>query len=212
MLTAAVTFAPAGNGAVGSKTSTVSSSTQLIRPSTGRPPVVTAKAAAVERRSIGLVKRTETVASRATSRAPRSGRKRTTPGASTVATVSASTGASWPPSASRAESASRSVYVVPARSGVSGTNLNRSGAAGPSGGAKEPATGGSIEKAAVTEATSIGRSKARLNEVPGSTLSPTVASARIRARVAGRMKNAARAGTASVVPAVSRAVAATVTV
>ncbi len=212
VVTATATVAPGANEDAGSNTSTVSSSAQLTRPVTDRPPTVTLKAAAVELRSIGWVKRTETGAPRATSWAPRSGRKRTILGASAVVTVNGSTGASGPPSASRAESAIRTVYVVPTRSGSAGTNVSRSGAAGPSGALNEPITGGSTENAAVTDAMSTGRSKTTVNEVPGRTWSPTTSSARIRPRVAGRMKNAARAGISSAVPPASRAVAATVTV
>ena len=85
-----------GSAAVGLKTRTSSPSAQETLPATGFPFAVTVNALAVAARSIGAVKRTESVASRATSSVSARGRKRTTDAAATVRTSSDAVGIATP--------------------------------------------------------------------------------------------------------------------
>ena len=94
------TVEPDGSAVFGVNDRTVSCSAQATVPGMDLPRTETEKDWAVLRRSIGIVKRTERVASRATPAAPGRGRNRTTAGALAVRTAR-TTGSSGRPSASR---------------------------------------------------------------------------------------------------------------
>ncbi len=87
-VTSIETVAPYGSGDAGVKTRTWSCSAQLTAPAIALPPTLTVKARAVDRRSIGLLKRTEIGAARSTFFVSAAGRKRMTAGAEAVRTDS----------------------------------------------------------------------------------------------------------------------------
>jgi len=113
------TVALDGSGAFGVKTRTVSRSAQVTLPATAARAIETAKARAVLRRSIGWVKRTEIMASRATFFALVVGRKRTTAGPAPVRTARTIVSSGAPSVSRTPETTSR--YVVSGWSGTAGT-------------------------------------------------------------------------------------------
>ena len=100
---------------------TVSRSAQRTAPVIGFAATLRLKARAVDRRSIGLLKRTEIGAARSTFVASAPGLKRMTAGDEAVRTDSV-IASSDRPSVSRTP-ATWSLYVVSGRSGSSGTNV-----------------------------------------------------------------------------------------
>jgi hypothetical protein len=199
------------------KTRTVSDSANPIRPVTTFPAAVTWTAAAVVRRSIRSVNRTDRTASRATSRLPSSGRERTTDGASTVLNVAA-TSPAGAPSASTTPDTDRA-YAVAGSSPVAGRKVRTWRPSSSVAASRVPATAGTIRSPARTESGSTARSQRSCSVVSSgaSTAVPSAAacapapSTATDPRAIGRVRNAMLIGREVGRPAVDSAPAAIVT-